>query len=166
MEWESIHLSSITTNPLSGFSAWNALQWVLPQARDWCKGQTKCLHADSGSVRRSAKADGYLLGMPIQAERNYETTHHVCLALKHAILLWRAYLEWQRFSVRTDHDPFKYILDLAIRQNAWSRGDALNWRFASISCTEEEPKPRCWRSIAIWNKRGSKIPRLEKIFQS
>ena len=57
------------------------------------------------------------------AERNYSATEQECLAVIHALRIWRAYLEGAVFTVITDHKPNTYLSDqpsLSRRQARWS----------------------------------------------
>lgn len=47
------------------------------------------------------------------AEKRYETTYRECLAEVWALLLLRTYLEGTSRTIRTDHDSFHLILNMA-----------------------------------------------------
>ena len=56
-------------------------------------------------------------------ERDYTTTETECLAIFWAILLLRPYLEGQRFTIRTDHDSLRWVLNFAD-----AKGRLVRWR--------------------------------------
>lgn len=63
-------------------------------------------------------------------EREYDTTHLECLAVLWAVFLLCPYVEGCRFTVRTDHDALKRILNLT----AWTslRASTLATTFVQI----------------------------------
>ena len=56
---------------------------------------------------------GYWSRALTKPERDFTTTEKECLAIVWAILLLRPYQEGQRFTVRTDHDFLRWVLNLA-----------------------------------------------------
>lgn len=46
-------------------------------------------------------------------ERAYETTHRECLAVIWAVLILRSYLKGSRFTIRTDHQALRWILNMS-----------------------------------------------------
>jgi hypothetical protein len=57
------------------------------------------------------------------AELNYTTTEQECLAVVHALKVWRCYLEGVKFTVITDHCPNTFLATqplLSRRQARWS----------------------------------------------
>ena len=66
---------------------------------------------------------GYWSRALTKQEREYTTTEKECLAIVWSILLLRPYLEGQRFTVRTDHDSLKWVLNLAD-----AKGRLARWR--------------------------------------
>ena len=59
----------------------------------------------------------------IPAERNYPTGERELCAVVHALKVWRCYLWGNRFTVRSDHEPLKYLHckgTLSPRQARWS----------------------------------------------
>ena len=55
---------------------------------------------------------GYWSRTLTSAEKNYSATEKECLALVWAVQHLRPYLEGQRFTIRTDHDAFKWLMNL------------------------------------------------------
>lgn len=56
------------------------------------------------------------------AERNYATHEKETLAIKHAVKVWRHYLQGVKFTVYTDHQSLKYLVSqphLSQRQTRW-----------------------------------------------
>ena len=66
---------------------------------------------------------GYWSRALTKQERDYTTTEKECLAIVWSILLLRPYLEGQRFTVRTDHDSLRWVLNLAD-----AKGRLARWR--------------------------------------
>ena len=66
---------------------------------------------------------GYWSRSLSSAERNYDTTERECLAVVWSVLLLRPYLVGTRFTVRTDHSPLKWLLNLKD-----STGRLARWR--------------------------------------
>ena len=56
---------------------------------------------------------GYWSRALTPAEKNYSTTERECLAVVWAILTLRPYLQGVRFTLRTNHGPLQWILNLA-----------------------------------------------------
>ena len=59
----------------------------------------------------------------IPAERNYPTGERELCAVVHALKIWRCYLWGNRFTVKSDHEPLKYLQSkgtLSNRQARWS----------------------------------------------
>lgn len=56
---------------------------------------------------------GFLSRSQTGAVRVYDTTHRKRLALVCAVLLPLLYLQGTRFTIQTDHDSLKFILNLA-----------------------------------------------------
>ena len=59
----------------------------------------------------------------IPAERNYPTGERELCAVVHALKIWRCYLWGNRFTVKSDHEPLKYLQSkgtLSPRQARWS----------------------------------------------
>ena len=67
---------------------------------------------------------GYWSRSLTKAEKNYSATERECLAIVWGILTLRPYLEGVRFTVRTDHNPLKWILNIADTAN----GRLMRWR--------------------------------------
>ena len=58
------------------------------------------------------------------AECNYHTTEKELLAVMHALIVWRCYLDGARFTIFCDHEPLKYLRSkatLSPRQVRWSQ---------------------------------------------
>ena len=56
---------------------------------------------------------GYWSRSLTQAEKIYSTTERECLAIVWGILALRPYLDSSRFTLRTDHEPLRWILNIA-----------------------------------------------------
>ena len=61
---------------------------------------------------KSLRPIGYYSRTLSDAERNYDTTHRECLAVIWAIMLLRPYLYGTTFTLRTDHDALKWLLNM------------------------------------------------------
>ena len=55
---------------------------------------------------------GYWSRTLTTAERNYSTTEKECLAIVWSVLTLRPYLYGQQFTIRTDHEPLRWILNI------------------------------------------------------
>ena len=56
---------------------------------------------------------GYWYRTLTKAEKNYSTTEKECLAIVWAVLMLRPYLEGSKFTLRTDHDSLRWIMNLS-----------------------------------------------------
>ena len=55
---------------------------------------------------------GYWSRTLSEPERNYSTSEQECLAIVWSLLMLRPYLEGSAFTIRTDHDPLKWLLNI------------------------------------------------------
>ena len=79
---------------------------------DACDKQVGCVLLQE-QPEVPARPIGYWSRSLNQAERAYDTTHRECLAVVWAVLLLRPYLEGTRYTIRTDHDALRWILNMA-----------------------------------------------------
>ena len=70
------------------------------------------LHLASTTRRRYLDAGGFWSKTFNPAEQNYCATERECLAIVWSMRTLRTYLEGTRFTVRTDHDALRWILNL------------------------------------------------------
>ena len=102
---------------------------ALPKQKGYYKLDTDaCDHQVGCTLLQDQEDAGYVpIGYWSRAltkqERDYTTTEKECLAIVWAILLLRPYLEGQRFTVRTDHDSLRWVLNLAD-----AKGRLARWR--------------------------------------
>ena len=64
---------------------------------------------------------GYWNSALTKQERDHTTTENECLAIVWAILLLRPYLKRQRFTIRTDQDSLRWVLNLADAEGRLAR---------------------------------------------
>ena len=78
---------------------------------DACEYQVGCvlLQEQEGQLHPI----GYWSRSLTKAERAYDTTQRECLAVVWAIFTLRPYLEMKQFTLRTDHDSLRWILNLS-----------------------------------------------------
>ncbi len=87
----------------------------------------------------------------IPAELNYTTTEKECLAVIHALKVWRCYLEGQpkeRLTIVTDHNPLIHLPKqpvLSRRMARWSeylQRFTFNWKYRSGRINVADPVSR------------------------
>ena len=102
---------------------------ALPKQREYYKLDTEACDLQVGcTLLQDQGGAGYVpIGHCSRAltkqERDYTTTEKECLAIVWAILLLRPYLEGQRFTVRSDRDSLRWVLNLAD-----AKGRLAGWR--------------------------------------
>ena len=80
---------------------------------DACDEQVGCVLLQEQDTEGDFRPIGYWSRTLNPAERNYTTTERECLAIVWSILMLRPYIEGTRFTVRTDHDSLRWLLNLA-----------------------------------------------------
>lgn len=102
---------------------------------DACNEQVGCvlLQEQPDGVKRPI---GYWPRTLTTAERAYGTTHRECLAVIWAVLILRPYLEGTRFTIRTDHDALRWILNMSDATGKRQDGDYDYPNWSLISNTE------------------------------
>lgn len=75
-----------------------------------CVWSANRLGLGGSASRQDEKATTYWSGVLIQADQNYDTGHWECLVVW-AVLLFRPYLEGQRFTIHTENDALQGILN-------------------------------------------------------
>jgi hypothetical protein len=87
---------------------------VEADASDWCLGAV--LMQDGHPIAYESRTF-------IPAERNYPVGERELCAVVHALKIWRCYLWGNRFTIKSDHEPLKYLQSkgtLSPRQARWS----------------------------------------------
>lgn len=79
---------------------------------DACDRQVGCVLLQEHSYG-TTRLVGYWSRSLNKAEKAYDTTHRECLAVVWAVLMLRYYLEGARFTIRTNHDALRWILNMA-----------------------------------------------------
>lgn len=80
--------------------------------------------------RRDNTLHWILIALTLNDEKErYDTTQSKCLAIIWSELLLRSYLKGTQFTIRTDHDPLKWILILTDSTSRLER-----WRFLVSEC--------------------------------
>jgi len=80
---------------------------------DACDKQVGCVLLQDQPDGQPMKPLGYWSRSLNKAERNYNTTQRECLAVVWAVLMLRPYLYGTRFTLRTDHESLRWILNLS-----------------------------------------------------
>ena len=80
---------------------------------DACQTQVGCVLLQEQEDGSAPKQIGYWSRTLSSAERNYTTTERECLAIVWSILMLRPYLDGSEFTIRTDHDSLKWLLNLS-----------------------------------------------------
>jgi RNase H-like domain found in reverse transcriptase/Reverse transcriptase (RNA-dependent DNA polymerase)/Integrase zinc binding domain/Integrase core domain/Chromo (CHRromatin Organisation MOdifier) domain/Retroviral aspartyl protease len=100
---------------------------ALPRANGSYYLDTDASDGQLGCCLRQTQPDGsthplgYWSRGLTSAERNYSTTEKECLAIVWAITHLRPYLEGQRFTVITDHQSLRWVLNLSDAQGRLAR---------------------------------------------
>ena len=79
---------------------------------DACNEQVGCILLQEQETAKDYRPIGYWSRTLNTAERNYTTTERECLAIVWGILILRPYLEGTNFTVRTDHDSLRWLLNI------------------------------------------------------
>ena len=80
---------------------------------DACAYQVGCVLLQEQDGDERPKPIGYWSRSLSKAERNYTTTEQECLSIVWAVVILRPYLEGTEFTIRTDHDSLKWLLNLS-----------------------------------------------------
>lgn len=80
---------------------------------DACETQVGCVLLQDQPGEKYPKPIGYWSRSLAPAEKNYDTTQKECLAVVWAVLILRPYLEGSRFTIRTDHQALKWLMNLS-----------------------------------------------------
>lgn len=80
---------------------------------DACNEQVGCVLLQEQETAKDYRPIGYWSRTLTAAERNYTTSERECLAIVWAILMLRPYLEGTKFTVRTDHDSLRWLLNIS-----------------------------------------------------
>ena len=80
---------------------------------DACAYQVGCVLLQEQDGDERPKPIGYWSRSLSKSEQNYTTTEQECLAVVWAVLILRPYLEGTEFTIRTDHDSLKLLLNLS-----------------------------------------------------
>lgn len=86
------------------------------------------------------KTPGYMSWTPSPAGKNYDTTNREGLEVVLPILLLRAYLEGQRFTIRTGHDALEWMPFSQIQRSDWPGADSFYLNSTLILYREQESK--------------------------
>jgi RNase H-like domain found in reverse transcriptase/Reverse transcriptase (RNA-dependent DNA polymerase) len=92
--------------------------WLDTDASD---GQLGCCCLLQGQPEGPALQLGYWSRTLNPAERNYSITEKECFAIVWAGTHLRPYLEWKRFTLRTDHHALRWVMNLADAQGLLAR---------------------------------------------
>ena len=100
---------------------------ALPRAEGHYFLDTDASATQLGCCLRQTQPDGATLPLGFwsrslnPAERNYSTTEKECLAIVWAVTHLRPYLERQRFTVVTDHQALRWVMNLSDAQGRLAR---------------------------------------------
>ncbi|CAN8061912.1 unnamed protein product [Agarophyton chilense] len=99
---------------------------------DASDAQVGCALLQEQESPKDYRPIGYWTRTLTSAQRNYSTTEKECLAIVWSVLTLRPYLEGTRFTIGTDHDSLRWLLNMTDASSRLAR-----WRLKLSECDYE-----------------------------